>query len=376
MVHALHVVEPRRANLDPDPALSYTLPGWAYVDPEIFEREKEAIFYRHWHYAGAADELRNPGDYVTASILDQNVIVIRGKDGVLRGFYNVCQHRAHELLSGRGNAKIVTCPYHAWSYHADGKLRTARGAEKVAGFDKKEFCLKSVRVEVFADLFVFFNLDPDAVPLSEQAADLAEEIRTEIPRFSELTSRPLAAWGDPIEANWKVVVDNYLECYHCRPAHPAFADLVDMDGYKTEAKGIWSSQKGGIGRFDNKAYAVAKDAPVQDARFWWLWPTTTFNSLPGQNGLSVGQFMPAGPTTCLSLGQNFMLPGEVRDTERQAYGANVLGPEDNMLCEAVQRGLASRGYGAGRFIHDPEGGETTEAAVHHFHRLVANALNL
>jgi carnitine monooxygenase subunit len=363
--------------LHAEPAKSYTLPGWAYTDALQFEREREAIFNRSWHYAGPLSQLANPGDYLTAGILDQNVIVIRGKDGELRGFYNVCQHRAHELLKGRGCAKVITCPYHAWSYHADGRLRTARGTEKMADFNASEFQLKPVRIEVFADHFVFYNLDENAAPLADQAGDLAQELKDEV-----LSDGTVAVTNYPdgkIACNWKVAVDNYLECYHCAPAHPAFADLVSMDDYKTQARGLWSSQKGTVGRYDNKAYPLRRNAPEQRALFWWLWPTTTFNVLPGSPSLGVFSFLPGGPALTVTRGDRYAVPGSEspeEDAARLEYGRTVLGPEDNALCESVQRGLASKGYSQGRFIADPDGSVITEQAVHHFHRLVAQALEL
>jgi len=130
--------------LTDDAARSYTLPARYYTDPDIIEREKEAIFYRNWSFIGHQSQFTRPGDYVCDVVIDQPVFVIRGKDGVLRGFYNVCQHRAHLLLKeGGGNRKVITCPYHAWSYHADGRLRTARNCETVPDFDKAEFSLTS-----------------------------------------------------------------------------------------------------------------------------------------------------------------------------------------------------------------------------------------
>jgi len=365
----------RRLKIAADPARSRTLPGWAYTDPQLYALEGEKILARTWHYAGALDELKQPGDYVTGKILNESVIVIRGKDETIRGFYNVCQHRAHELLRGRGQAKVITCPYHAWSYHADGRLRTARGAEKLIEFAPEEFALRPVRTEVFAGRFVFFNLDPDARPLAEQAGDLAAELQEEIVAFDRLELRR-ETWSGSMNANWKVAVDNYLECYHCRPAHPAFADLVDMDSYRIATKPYWSSQKGGRGRLDNRAYPLRPNEANQKALFWWLWPTTTFNVLPGQAAMSVFTFLPTAPATTLQWGQVFTLPGEDIDPARIAYGNQVLGPEDVALCESVQRGLSSRGYDTGRFIHDPAGGEDTEEAVHHFHRLVAEELGL
>ena len=376
MVTRMQLVEPRRADIHPDPGHSPTLPGWAYTDPGIFERERENIFHRAWHYAGALADLKEPGDFLTASVIDQDVFVIRDKDGELRGFYNVCRHRAHGLLQGKGRAKVITCPYHAWSYRLDGSLRSARGAEATPGFDMSCFSLKPIRVEVFADHFVFFNLDLEAVPLSEQAADLAQELRSEIPGFNNFTPVGDDWMRSELKANWKVVVDNFLECYHCRPAHPAFADLLEMESYKIAFGKIWSSQKGELRRHDSKAYHVSPDAVIKRARFWWLWPTTTFNSMPGDSTLGVFVMSPTGPETTAQGGRLYGLPGTVQDPARAAYATNVLAPEDNAICESVQRGLHSKGYDAGRFIHDPAGGETNEAAVHQFHRLVAEAVGI
>src|ERR1700678_1218879 len=145
-------------------ATSRTLPGSVYIDQTVFEREREAIHFRNWHYAGGIQELAKPGDYVTARILDQTIIVIRGKDQEIRGFYNVCQHRAHELLRGRGRVNMITCPYHAWTYAVDGRFTGARGTAPLPNFENSAFNLKPVRVEVFAEKWIFFNLNPDAAP--------------------------------------------------------------------------------------------------------------------------------------------------------------------------------------------------------------------
>ncbi|HKY93760.1 MAG TPA: aromatic ring-hydroxylating dioxygenase subunit alpha [Kiloniellales bacterium] len=366
----------RKVNIAADPGRSRTLPGWAYTDPALYKAEIEQIHYRSWHYAGAIDELKEPGDYITAKIGDENVIVIRDKEGRLGGFYNVCPHRAHQLLRGRGSAKVITCPYHAWSFHADGRLRTARNAEKLIDFQPEEFNLRPVKVEVFCGRFVFYNLDLDAVPLSESAADLAEDLKREIPELDRLVPTKEPLWRAPMQANWKVVVDNFLECYHCRPAHPAFADLVRMDDYRIGFGENWSSQKGELGRLDNKAYPVPDNAPNRKALFWWLWPTTTFNRLPGQSSLNVYCMLPGGLGVTDQVSQLFMLPGETLDEARRAYTFNVLTVEDVNICESVQKGLQSRGYSSGRFIYDPEGSEQNEAAVHHFHRKVADALGI
>ena len=141
-----------------DPAKSFTMPARFYTDNTVYEAEKEAIFYRNWWYAGHISQLAEPGQYLTATIHEQNIFIIRDKDNELHAHYNVCQHRGHELLSGQGQTKHIICPYHAWSYNYDGSLKAARNSQNVAGFNKCDFALKSVRVEVLCGM-VFVNLD-------------------------------------------------------------------------------------------------------------------------------------------------------------------------------------------------------------------------
>src|SRR6202167_280065 len=353
---------------------SRTLPGWAFTDQAIFEREREAIHFRSWHYAGTTQELLKPGDYLTARIVDQSIIIIRGQDGELRGFYNVCQHRAHELLQGRGRVHKITCPYHAWTYGTDGRFSGARGTATLKDFNATAFNLKPVRIEVFAKTFIFFNLDPAAVPLHDQAADLAADLEAEVPSFNRLTVAPGLASAE-IQANWKVAVDNYLECYHCRNAHPALASLMDLGSFRVDVHPFWMSHKAELGRPDNAAYPVLPNAANTRTLWWWLWPTTTFNVLPGSAELSVFSFFPLGVGSTLQWGQRFGIPGDPVDAKRERYRNGPLTEEDVALVESVQRGLHSRGYSSGRFIDDGDG-EVTERATHQFHRLVAGALGL
>jgi carnitine monooxygenase subunit len=356
-------------------ATSRTLPGWVYTDPAVFEREREAIHFRSWHYAGTSQELAKPGDYVTARILDQTIIVIRGKDEALRGFYNVCQHRAHELLRGRGRVNMITCPYHAWTYGVDGRFNGARGTALLPNFENAAFNLKPVRIEVFAGKWIFFNLDPNAMPLAEQAAGLAEDIASEVPAFERLMVAPGVATAE-IRANWKVTVDNYLECYHCRTAHPALATLMDLGSFKVDVHEHWMSHKAKMGRPDNAAYPIHPNAANTRTLWWWLWPTTTFNVLPGSAEISVFSFLPVSVESSLQWGQRFVISGDEVDEARERYRNGPLTDEDVALVESVQRGLHSRGYGSGRFIDDGEGLEISERATHQFHRLVAEALGL
>lgn len=361
--------------LDADPARAYTLPANHYLDPGIFEREKETIFYRHWHYVGHLSQLERAGDYLTARIADEPVFVMRGEDGDLRGFYNVCRHRAHELLEGSGRVDAIVCPYHAWTYRSDGSLRHARNAHKVPGFDHGAFCLPQIRVESFCG-FVFVNLDDGAEPLAALTEEVEETLREEVPCIDAL--RPVESWSfsasSMIAANWKVVVDNFLECYHCDKAHPDFCDLFEMSTYETEIGRWWSMQRGPKVRSENSAYRVAGEEPVQTGMFWFLWPTTTINMLPGGENLSMMSILPHGIDQASFSGHRYALPGAEADPERMRYLNEVLVVEDQNLCESVQRGLRSRSYNQGRFVYAPDERGISEHAVHQFHRLVQEAL--
>jgi choline monooxygenase len=363
----------RERKLHADPARSYTLPARYYTSPEIYKQEAEAIFFRTWQFAGHVGDLPEIGSYITCQILDQNIIIIRGKDAKLRAFYNVCSHRAHELLRGIGRTKVITCPYHAWSYHIDGRLRTARGSEKVEGFDGGEFCLKTVRLEEFGPL-IFINLDPAAPSLGEQAGDLLAEIRSYAPAFDTLVKAATQTWE--IEANWKVAVDNFLECYHCEPAHPAFVQLVDMDTYRSTTHGIWSSHVSRSGRPDNKAFKFDPNDASQVGCFWWLWPTTTINISPGEANMAMFYLRPLGPERVLEVVDYYYADASMNEQRKARidYANNVLQVEDNNLCEGVQRGLRQRGYSQGRFIVDRDRTQISEHAVHHFHALVMQAM--
>ncbi|MFT6696943.1 MAG: phenylpropionate dioxygenase-like ring-hydroxylating dioxygenase large terminal subunit [Paracoccaceae bacterium] len=358
-----------------DPQTSYTLPSYLYTDPAVYEIEKERIFYRSWQYIAHKSLFNEPGDYITMRICDQNVFVILGDDDELRGFYNVCQHRAHELLpEGSGNvARAIVCPYHAWTFSKNGALRGAPRSEHRPGFDKSDFSLKSIRVEVFLDT-VFVNLDLEAVALAVCAADLEADIRARVQFYGRLNKPIENGFGETrINAGWKVVVDNYVECYHCEHAHPAFADVICMDSYQHDTFGLWARQLGEEIRLENSAYKVEEDAPFMQSAFWFLWPNTTINILPGSEELNFASIRPTGVETCAFEGHTLTTGGEVSE-ERATYTADVLVPEDIALCESVQRGLHSKGYSQGPMIVDADRSGRGEQAIHHFHRLVQKAL--
>jgi choline monooxygenase len=368
----------RRADDEPfdrDPEQSFTIPARYYLDQDILEQEKESIFYRNWFYAGHQSQLTEPGCYLTVQVCDQNILVVRDRQGDLRAYYNVCQHRGHELLFGSGKVRTITCPYHAWSYGYDGELKAARNTEKLVDFDKCRFSLKPVQVEVFCGL-VFVNLDLGAAPLKQQAASLEKEIRKFCPRVDEVTFAQRDDYD--VASNWKVLVDNFLECYHCAPAHKDFVSLVDMDSYSIEVHEIYSSHVSDAAKTTaSNAYHFEKGEVDFGYAGWFLWPNLTIWIYPGDPNISVLQMIPHGAGRTIEY-QDWYLPNP-QPTQQQrdamVYQRDVLQPEDVGLCESVYRGLQSKGYNQGRFVVDPDRSELSEHGVHHFQQLYVDAMD-
>jgi len=359
-----------------EPEASFTLPSYLYTDPAVYEIEKQRIFYKTWQFIAHKSSFENIGDYVTAKICDQNVFVIKGGDGELRAFYNVCQHRAHELLpAGHGNVKsVIVCPYHAWVFEREGRLRGAPRSDQRPDFNKEDYSLKQIKLEIFLDC-AFINLDPDASSLAEQASDLEQDVREKVPFYKDLKHPRRSEFGETyIKAGWKVVVDNYVECYHCDHAHPDFADLICMDTYQHDTYGLWARQLGTDIKPDNSAYKLNGDEAYMQSAFWFLWPNTTINILPGTQELNIACIRPIGLEEADFGGVTLSTSLEY-NTARDEYTADVLVPEDIALCESVQRGLKSFGYSQGPMIVDPERSGRGEHAIHHFHRLVQQALS-
>lgn len=359
-------------------ASSFTLPARFYTDPKVFEAEKAAIFYKSWWCAGHKSQLTQPGSYITTRVHDQGVVVIRGQDGVLRAFYNVCQHRGHELVKGSGVAKsrVLTCPYHAWAYNFDGSLQSARLTGSMPEFRLCDFDLKPVRLEEFCG-FVFVNLDQDAISLKEQSGALEDEIRKYVPRIDDMVFAHRQNYE--LKANWKVVIDNFMECYHCHPAHRDFVDLVDMSSYRNVINGIYVSQISDAPKStDARAFSFKPGDVDFGYASWYLWPNLTLWVYPGEPNISALIMMPAAPDRTLEHLDWFLLTPEITPQIADAmnYMDKTLQPEDIGLCESVQRGLQSNGYNQGRFVIDPEHPELSEQGVHHFQKMVAKALGV
>ncbi len=352
----------------PEPGASMSLHADAYTRPHWFETDQTAIIRRSWQWVCHGEKLRDPGSYVTEDIGGMPIVALRDTDGVLRAFYNVCQHRAHHLVEGEGTIRNLVCPYHAWSYDLTGRLKAARHTGNLENFDPGIIFLDAVQVEEFGG-FIYVNLDPTAAPLAEQAGDLGNEIANWAPDVDELTFAHRLSYT--IDSNWKNVVDNFLECYHCHVAHKDFVSLVDMDTYEVTTHGIYSSHMAEAGKTDNTAYDVS-DATVTDHAVWWLWPNTCIMRYPGRGNMIILKIIPAGPNRSYETYDFFLESAEPNEAELESirYLDEVLQVEDINLVESVQRGMETPAFTQGRIVNDPAGSGLSEHALHHFHGLV------
>jgi len=351
-----------------------TLPASWYSDPAILKLEHERIFKRSWQYAGTTHSLAEPGSYFTCRLGDVPVVVVRDKDDTIRGFVNVCRHRGHEVVSGCGKRESLQCPYHAWTFSLDGSLRAAPRSDREPGFDPADWSLLPVQVETWGPL-VFVNPSPDAAPLAQTLGGLPETIRQRglDPATLEYHSRS-REWI--VEANWKLVAENYLECYHCPVAHKSFSRLIDVDpdSYVLETS-RWSSSQFGpvhpdVDTGTRERLPYVPEGPIRSSQFHFVWPNWTLNTFPGPENLRVLVFEPMGPERTRTYVDGFWAAGtpEAVIEEITEFGT-VVGQEDNDLVESVHRGLRSGTIETGRLLLGSEG------LLQHFQLLVHEALS-
>ena len=374
MTHAARAALPEVGDFGDDPCRSHTLPGRYYYDPGIFEREQRAIFNRSWQYVCHQSRVAEPGQYQVRDIGDQSVVVLRDRDGVLHAFHNVCQHRAHRLLEGRGRlGGGIVCPYHNWSYALSGELRHARHSDRVADFNKAGIRLGRVRAERFCG-FVFVNLDPRARPLMEGREGLDREIRELSPDLEDL--RLAREREIPLAANWKNSIENYSECYHCPNRHPGLCEgSLDLDSYRITVHPEYHSHASrGVGEATAYARERAGEGGGREFGSWLLWPNFALEVYPG-GYLNVFHHQALAPEKTVQRIE-WYFPTEQPTPEQEEVIAfvDVVREEDVPICESVQRGLHSLGYTQGRFIADPGRSHFSEHAVHDFQARVLDAL--
>ena len=346
-----------------------TLPASWYSDPEILRLEQERIFARAWQYACPVEQVAEPGSFFAGQAGDVPVVVVRGRDGELRGFVNVCRHRGHLVASGCGRRETLQCPYHAWTYDLDGSLRAAPRSEREPGFDHRDWSLQPVLVDTWGPL-VFVNPDSSAMTLAEQLGALPAEMaaRGIDPAGYEYRGRSRELL---VEANWKIVVENFLECYHCPVAHKSFSTLLDVapDAYTLTAARWSSSQYAPVQSGNGKTMPYDPTGDIAESQFHYVWPNWTLNTLPGPPHVRVLVFQPVDPDHTATYVDSFWAPGTSEEIVEDitAFGA-VVGREDVELVECVHRGLRSGAIEQGRLLLG------SEHLIQHFQLLVYDAL--
>ncbi len=367
------------------------LEGSCYTDPDVFAQELEHIFAKTWQMVGHQSQVGQPGQILTARIGDEGVIVAND-NGTVKAFYNVCQHRGHELiptdasgtepvgslttattgaLSSGAALTSITCPYHAWSYDLGGNLLHARG-EKVG-----EICVPQVRVESMAG-FLFVNLDPDAPSLADTIPGVEDQLLAIAPDASERVFSYRRT--HEVAANWKIAVENYNECYHCPNVHKAFsAGVVTPASYRIHPYGNTIHHTAEAPAPDKVAYQRADAADANDYGSFFTWPVSSIQCYPGRV-LNTFRWVPLDVDRTLLVREwwfaNATPTAEQMDIIELDWDTTV--SEDFELMDSVQRGVSSRGYRPGPLINDPSGVATvhSENSVPHLHSLWREALAL
>ena len=352
--------------IDPDIARAWTIPANFYTDPAVFAREQEKIFARSWQLVGHRDQVRNTGDFFTAELCGEPLLLVRDAQGELRGFYNVCRHRAGPPAEGCGSRKVFRCGYHGWTYGLDGALIRAPEVEGVQDFKPEEFALTAVRAEEWFNL-IFVNLDPDAEPLQESLGKL----RMQAERFPFAGMMRFERRTYDMKCNWKTYIDNYLEGYHLPSVHPGLNRELDYDGYTVEPHPRYVRQFSPIrgaqpGDAIPRRYQEARADLTTD--YFWIFPNWMLNCYP--DNVQVNIIVPLEAERTLAVFE-WYLPekdlGSAAATESVRFSDQVQ-IEDTAICEMVQKNLHSRSYDRGRYSVKQEKG------VHAFHRMYAEAM--
>ena len=350
-------------DLSPDPLADRSLPAWTYRDPEFFALERERVFAASWQIVCHASDVPDAGDWHTLDILGESVIVVRGSDGVLRGFTNVCRHRGSRLVDGNaGCAHKLVCPYHAWTYDLDGTLTGVPDSASYPGLDKARHGLAAVGLEIWRG-FVFVRLAGDGPSVAAMMAPyetLVEPYRFEDLRaFGRVTLRQRAV-------NWKCIGDNYSDGLHIPVAHPGLTRLFGKS-YGVEAcedvDRMWGElQDRPSANWSERAYQrllpSVPHLPAERQRSWQylkLWPNIAFDIYPDQ--VDFMQWLPVSPTASLIREISYALPDADSSPQwrREMRAARYLNwrinrqvnAEDTGLIARVQQGMSSRSFSAG-----------------------------
>ncbi|MGE5624085.1 MAG: aromatic ring-hydroxylating oxygenase subunit alpha [Bacillota bacterium] len=334
-----------------------TLPAVCYADPEFHTFERQTVFARNWQLVAHAAKLKNAGDHVVGEIAGRPILLVRGDDQVLRGFFNVCRHRAGPLALADGNARQLQCKYHGWTYTLQGQLRAAHEMKEAKDFDISCIHLEAIEMAEWEGL-VFAAVAKPAGPLEQLLAGISERIRPiELGKF---------AWHShvayDVACNWKAYVDNYLEGYHLPEVHPGLSRVLNYRQYTTETAAWYSHQHSPVDGAQGP-YAAG------EAHYYFIWPNMMLNILPGR--LQTNLVVPLSSGRCRVVFDYFYMDPESAAAKKMIAEdfsfSDEVQKEDMAICEQVQKGLESGSYHAGRISPKRESG------VHHFQELLRAA---
>jgi choline monooxygenase len=340
-------------------AEAWTIPGTWYSDERVAELERKTVFSRNWQVVGRSDLVAGPGQYLTAEVGGEPVVVARAQDGILRGFFNVCRHHAAAVVTeAAGRAARLQCPYHGWTYGLDGSLKGVPDFDGVKNFDRRENGLVPLAADLW-EKFIFVHLDPNPSSLEDYLGDMVQ-------RFKQLKLDGLQFAGRrewTVECNWKVFVDNYLDGgYHVPYLHKGLNSILSYADYSITTGARYCLQSSPIpGNGETATASVRKG----QALYYWLYPNFMLNWYEGY--LDTNLVLPLGIDKTRVIFEFYFNDVSQAAEERNQESMDVSGriqDEDQAICAAVQRGLKSRAYGAGRLSVRREAGENL------FHKLL------
>lgn len=344
---------------------AYTIPAAWYLDERIEQLEREQVFGGNWIAVGRTDQVAAQGQFFTVELAGEPIVVVRGSDGELRAFYNVCRHHAAAVADvPSGTVQHLRCPYHGWTYGLDGRLKGAPEFAGVCNFDRAKNGLVPVRVATW-EQFVFVTLNDEAPSLAVFLGDLPVRIAplslSKIYFFERKTYT--------LACNWKVYVDNYLDGgYHVPHLHKGLNSVLDYKEYTIENSEHYSLQSSPmVSSQEHASFAATRTG--DRAYYYWLYPNFMINIYEGV--MDTNLVLPLAQDKCLVQFDFYFADVSESRKEYNAESVRVsdrVQDEDVGICESVQRGLRSRAYGAGRLSVRREAGE------HLFHRLLAKDL--
>jgi Rieske 2Fe-2S family protein len=337
---------------------SFTLPGRYYTSDAVFAHEQERIFARSWLLVGRAEQISAPGAYMLADVAGENLIVVRGKDAAVRALYNVCRHRGTRMCSEQSGrfASSIQCPYHAWTYGLDGALLAARHMQDVPGFDRDDYPLRRAELAEWEG-FLFVNLAPEPAPFEAAYAPLLGKFAA----WDIANLRVAKRIDYDLACNWKLIVQNYSECYHCPLIHPELERLSEstsgrndmaagpfLGGYMTLNTGFGSMTLSG--REAAPPVGSVDGADVERVYYYSLFPNVLLSL--HADYVMVHTLRPVSAARTLVSCEWLFAPGVLPENVDDAAGFwDMTNRQDWHVSELTQLGVASRAYTPGPYAH-------------------------